>query len=616
MMKAKKKTVIRLTDTIEGMPKKKGLNKKAINLWKMVRYGSKGLGVVVFGVVLMLVIVMAYLAAYNGKIVPGVQVSGVEVGNLTGEQAAKVLEARLERDGERELVIRHEERVWRLNDDNLGIEISVPLTINQAWMVARSGNIWERFGEAQRSFFEGVNLPLEVSIDEDLWLPVVASISAEIEVTEIKPSLRIETAGGDKEIVYEQGQAGLEVDEDRLKQMILEHRAWLDDREITLPVKQLRTEVSEESVKKAITKAEKLIGGSLIVKLEDNEWVLGEEELVGMIAIGDDATSRDRISELVTVYSEGVNREPQNAVFRFENGRVVEFAPGKEGITVKEDDLMDRLVEALDSFNGKNKIVVETPVEKKEPVVSTAEVNNMGIKELIGRGKSTYLHSIINRVHNVSLAARRIGGTLVAPGEVFSFNQTLGEVSQATGYKPAYVISSGRTVLGDGGGVCQVSTTLFRSVLDAGLPIIERKPHSYRVSYYEQDSKPGIDATVYDPSVDFKFRNDTPGYILIQAIVNEAERTLVFELYGTDDGREVTLGEPKVWGQSAPPPPLYQDDPSLPVGVIKQIDWAAWGAKTSFEYKVTRDGEVLQDETFYSNYRPWQAVYLRGTGGQ
>ena len=259
MMKAKKKTVIRLTDTIEDMPKKKGLNKKAINLWKMVRYGSKGLGIVVFGVVLMLVIVMAYLAAYNGKIVPGVQVSGVEVGNLTGEQAAKVLEARLERDGERELVIRHEERVWRLNDDNLGIEISVPLTINQAWMVARSGNIWERFGEAQRSFFEGVNLPLEVSIDEDLWLPVVASISAEIEVTEIKPSLRIETAGGDKEIVYEQGQAGLEVDEDRLKQMILEHRAWLDDREITLPVKQLRTEVSEESVKRAITKAEKLI---------------------------------------------------------------------------------------------------------------------------------------------------------------------------------------------------------------------------------------------------------------------------------------------------------------------------------------------------------------------
>ena len=608
--------MIRLTDTIEYMPKTKRLTEKLDSLWKVAKRSSKSFGAVVFGVMLMLMIVTAYLAAYDGKVVAGVKIAGVEVGNLTGEQVAKVLETRLEGKNEREMVIRHNERVWRLTDSDLGVRISIPLTINQAWMVARSGNIWERFGEAQRSFFEGVDLPLEMSVDENIWLQAVASISAEIEMAEIKPSLRIEIVSGDKKIVYDQGQAGLDVDENKLKQMILEYWAWLDDREITLPVKQLKTEVSEESVKEAITKAEKLIGSNLIVKLEDNEWVLSEEELVGMIAIGDGETSHDRVRELVTVYSEGVNRDPQNAVFKFESGMVAEFAPGKEGITIKEEDLMDRLVEALDSFNGKDKIVVEAPAEKREPALSTAEVNNMGIKELIGRGKSTYFHSITNRVHNVSLAAKRIGGTLVAPGEIFSFNQTLGEVSQATGYKPAYVISSGRTVLGDGGGVCQVSTTLFRAVLDAGLPIIERKSHSYRVSYYEQDSKPGIDATVYDPSVDFKFRNDTPGYILIQAMVDEPERTLVFELYGTDDGREVMVSDPKVWGQSAPPPPLYQDDPSLPVGVMKQIDWAAWGAKASFEYKVTRGGEVFQDETFYSNYRPWQAVYLRGTGGQ
>ena len=616
MMGVEKKTAIRPTATIVCMLKTNKSTEKIGDLRKLTRLNSKSLKVVVFGMALMLATMTAYSAAYNGKIVPGVRVTGIEVGNLTGEQAAKILEARLEENNERSLIIRHGERVWRLSDDDLGVEVSIPLTINQAWMVARSGNIWERFGEVQRSFFEGIDLPLHVSIDENVWTEVVASISAEIEVTEIKPSLRIETVNGDKEIVYEPGKVGLDVDEAGLKRMMLEHWQWQDNREINLPVRQLRTEVSEEDVDRAKAKAENLIDSKLVVKLEDNEWILGEDELVGMIAIGNSEPDSERVKELVAIYAEGVNREPQNAVFVFENGKVVEFAPGRDGIRVNEDELTARLVDALDSFDGKEKVVIEAPVDKISPAISTAEVNDMGIKELIGKGKSTYFHSIINRVHNISLAARRIGGTLVAPGEVFSFNKTLGEVSQSTGYKPAYVISSGRTVLGDGGGVCQVSTTLFRAVLDAGLPIIERRAHSYRVSYYEQDSKPGIDATVYDPSVDFKFKNDTPGYILIQAMVNEAERTLVFELYGTNDGREVMVSEPKVWGLSAPPPPLYQDDPALPVGVVKQVDWAAWGAKTSFEYKVMRNGEVLQDGVFYSNYRPWQAVYLRGTGGQ
>jgi vancomycin resistance protein YoaR len=226
---------------------------------------------------------------------------------------------------------------------------------------------------------------------------------------------------------------------------------------------------------------------------------------------------------------------------------------------------------------------------------------------------STYYGSIPTRVHNISLAAARVTGALVKPGEVFSFNEFVGEISKATGYQEAYVIFEGRTELGDGGGVCQDSTTVFRAALDAGLPIIERKPHSYRVGYYEQNTKAGIDATVYPPYADLKFLNDTPAHILIQVIADEPNRTLIVEIYGTSDGRVSEITNHTVWGITPPPPTVYTDDPTLPKGEEKQIEKAVAGAKAKFDYVVTRDGETLIEETFYSNYKPWAAVFLRGT---
>ncbi|MBI5619631.1 VanW family protein, partial [Candidatus Gottesmanbacteria bacterium] len=194
------------------------------------------------------------------------------------------------------------------------------------------------------------------------------------------------------------------------------------------------------------------------------------------------------------------------------------------------------------------------------------------------------------------------------------FNDAVGDISAATGYQSAYIIKEGKTVLGDGGGVCQVSTTLFRAALDAGLTIIERRAHAYRVHYYEEGGyKPGLDATVFGPTVDLKIKNDTPAYILIQATIDTQRMTLAFDLYGTNDGRRSEILNHQVWGITPPPPDLYQDDPTIPAGVIKQVDFAAWGAQTSFRYKVTRNSEVLQDQVFTSNFRPWQAVYLRGT---
>jgi len=329
--------------------------------------------------------------------------------------------------------------------------------------------------------------------------------------------------------------------------------------------------------------------------------------------------SDDKFYKKLESFFKSVEKEPIDAAFSFENGRVVTFKLSQNGISIDRENL-DKSIKAstaslISAGNLKN-AEVNTPVVVTEPEITTEKVNSFGIKELIGTGTSLFQHSIESRIFNINLAASRINGALIPPGETFSFVKTLGDVTAFTGYKQAYIIQNGRTVLGDGGGVCQVSTTLFRAILDSGMPIEERTAHAYRVQYYEQDSPPGLDATVFVPTVDLKFKNDSRNHILIQSVIDPYEQRLTFYLYGTRDGREVEITTPVITSQTPPPEPKYEDDPDLPSGTVKQVDFAAWGARVYFERNVKKDGKTIISDKIVSNYRPWQAVFLRGTKQQ
>ncbi|MBI4084710.1 MAG: VanW family protein [Candidatus Levybacteria bacterium] len=307
---------------------------------------------------------------------------------------------------------------------------------------------------------------------------------------------------------------------------------------------------------------------------------------------------------------------PVDAVFTFENGKVAEFRSHSDGQepdfkTVKED--LSEMMPKLLTSGKPQSLTFRIPIKTLTPKITTEKVNNMGINELVASGTSLFHGSIANRIYNIGLASGRLNGVLVKPGEVFSFAKAVGDVSKLTGYKEAYIIENGRTILGDGGGVCQVSTTLFRAALNAGLPIKERNQHAYRVHYYEEDSGPGIDAAVYVPSVDLKFKNDTGHWLLIQSVVDTQAMRLTFEIYGTKDGREVIVNDPVILSQAPAPEPLRQDDPTLPKGQVKQVDWAAPGARVYFTREVKKDGKMVISDKFTSNYRPWQAVYMVGT---
>ena len=176
---------------------------------------------------------------------------------------------------------------------------------------------------------------------------------------------------------------------------------------------------------------------------------------------------------------------------------------------------------------------------------------------------------------------------MVPPGAVFSFNQAVGDVSEETGYKDSLIIWGDRTAVGIGGGVCQASTTVFRAAYYGGFPIEERWNHGYVVGWY---GTPGLDATIYTPDIDFKFRNTTDHYLIIKSELDEAKGTLTFKFYGTKprlagggDGAETSKETP-------PPPPVYQRDASLAPGEVRQVEWASKGMDVAWR-RVIRDSE-------------------------
>lgn len=319
---------------------------------------------------------------------------------------------------------------------------------------------------------------------------------------------------------------------------------------------------------------------------------------------------KSMIKELINKLENTYNKPARNALFKFENNRVIAFKEEEIGQKIITEELLSTFEKAI-STNSQKKIIV-LRIKKIYPEITLSKANNYGIKELIGLGQSNFKGSIPERIHNIKLAASKINGVLIPPNEVFSFNKTVGDISFSTGYKKSYVIKEGKTILDDGGGVCQVSTTLFRATLNAGLPILERLAHAYRVHYYENDERPGFDATVFAPFVDFKFENDTKNYLLIQTNFDETNSLLTILLYGKKDGRKSLISDYKIWGLTQPPEPKYQEEPSLKKGVVKQIEWPAWGTNTSFTYQVLKENKVVFNKTFFSSYQPWSAIFLVG----
>ena len=235
------------------------------------------------------------------------------------------------------------------------------------------------------------------------------------------------------------------------------------------------------------------------------------------------------------------NIEPVDAKFEFEdNNKAAVFSQSIRGRRFNITKSATSIVNAL----SENRPSVQLMVDIIEPEVTLEKVNDLGIETLLARGESDFHGSSNARIHNIKTGASKFNGLIIKPGEEFSFNNILGSVDEKTGYQPEMVIKGGQTIPEYGGGLCQLSTTVFRAVILAGLPIVERRPHSFPVKYYNPQ---GFDATIYPKVSDLKFINNTGGHILLQAKVEDTK--LFVELYGSSDGRQVTLDGPHQYDQ-------------------------------------------------------------------
>ncbi|MGI5828147.1 MAG: VanW family protein [Patescibacteria group bacterium] len=567
---------------------------------------------IVFILLLPLNLIFFYSFLFYGRIYPNIYVNSLHLGGKNEEQAATKLLKQLEKRT-RTLTLSSSIKDYYIHEADLKIQYDINQTVRTAYNLGRNSGFMANLLKRVQLVQKPHRLPLSVTIDESNFNSFVASVSAEVNEPAIPASVSIILQNGEKTASVSAGKNGRYVDEPLVKKQVYEAFATQNFSTIPLPIKVVSNNVTKEQLQEAQDTASKLLNKKLILEQDGYVWELTDEELINFLSVSS-MYNNDKLAVWVGQLAKSVNRKPENALFEFDGQRVVEFKPAKPGITLLENETVEAIKTGIEALTQEEtEYTVTLVTTSSEPEITTGKVNNLGIKELIGKGESWFSHSIASRIHNVSLAASKFHGVLIPPGETFSFVKTVGEIDAQHGYQPAYIIQNGRTILGDGGGVCQVSTTLFRAALDAGLEIVERSAHAYRVSYYEQNSSPGIDATVFSPSVDLKFKNDTPSHILIQAYVDQKNTYMKFELYGTSDGRKVTMTKPQIWDQVPPPPDVYQDDPTLPKDVVKQVDWKAWGAKTSFNWIVERDGYIIHEKTFYSNYRPWAAVFLRGT---
>ncbi|CAM3223060.1 Vancomycin resistance protein [Deinococcus saxicola] len=229
----------------------------------------------------------------------------------------------------------------------------------------------------------------------------------------------------------------------------------------------------------------------------------------------------------------------------------------------------------------------------------------------LASGQSSFAGSPGFRVHNIRTGAERMQGTWVAPGKTFSFNALIGPINSATGFQPGYVVTGNTLSTEDGGGICQVSTTVFRAAFNAGLPITERHEHSYLVGYYEE---PGLDAAVYAPSKDLRWKNDTAAPLLVQTDRDLKAETLTVSLFGANDGRRVRISEPVISARKPAPDPTFMLDRELETGAARRVDMPAAGMRAVVTRTLTFTDGKQRQEDFVSRYKAWGGVFAVAPG--
>jgi vancomycin resistance protein YoaR len=542
-------------------------------------------------------------AGSPARLAEGVTIAGVEVGGLTRTEARSLLESRFEKVARVPVVFTAGDDRFPIKASTLGVEADWNAALGAA---AREG---EGFGPVRgfrrlhaRFFGAEISPPVQAytaALDYKLGRLASAIDRGHEEAKLVRRGLQIE-------VVPEQ--SGRRLDRERAASTIVRTLARLErGAQVPLPVRIDPATVTAAELAPARRQAETALSAPVRLEYEGTRWKLPRwriAELLSLPAGGatDLAIAGPGAEAWFEKLRKRVERAPVNANFEVYPGGI-RVVPDKDGLGVDVPKTSKALLAAAVSPTART---APLAVRTTEAERSLAEAQAMGITGVVGSYHTTY-GGIPNRLHNVALVASLIDGTLIPPGKTFSFNETTGERTPEKGFREAPVIINGELQTGLGGGVCQVSTTVFNTAYEAGLPIEQRINHALYISHYPL----GRDATVNYPDLDLKFTNDTGKWLLLRTFVGPGSLTV--NLYGTPQDRRVeSVAQPlRVVGQ----PQLKRiADPTMEKGSVVVEDYGEPARSTAVTRIVrSASGAVLHENTWYSSYRSEPKIVRVGT---
>jgi vancomycin resistance protein YoaR len=537
--------------------------------------------------VAVVVVVPLFFAGSKNRLAAGTRIGGIDVGGLTAAQAKLQLESQAARLATVPVTFAAGGKRFRVTAKQLGVTADWSAAVDSAMRNGGGIGIVRGYRRLSLELFPQDLAPptraYDAGLDYELQVMAKAVNAPAHDAKLVRRGLHITMAGGF---------SGRTLDRTLARSEIVRALASFSRAPVSLPVTVARPRVTIASLTAAQRRASLVVSAPVRVIVGDKTLRIPRWRLATILDLDTVRFSGPAADRYFARLEKQVDRAPKDAGFAVVGNRVT-VVPAETGL---ELDVPRAAAAVLAAASRPTNRVTRLPLAVAQPKRSTAAAQAMGINGVVGTYETVY-GGDPNRIHNVQLVAHLVDNKLIAPGSTFSFNGTTGERSADKGFLEAPVIVNGELQTGLGGGVCQVSTTVFNAAFEAGLPITARTNHALYISHYPL----GRDATVNYPDIDLKFVNDTSHWLLLRTFVGSS--SLVVTLYGTPVHRRVeSVAQPLRY--VAAPPVQKTVDATLKPGQVVVDDPGVPAQSTSVERKVySAEGKLLSDATWYSSYR-------------